>query len=194
MNDQLKAAELLLDEWKWRHQHCWKSLQRFGITALAVAALPYAKAEILYRSIGAGVLVFPIASWIVAIAAAWLYAAEYTRCRPVETRYYDLLGEFRPTKTYGQRPRTRVSIGRLTISFFVVVATAVAVANAWILMKVANVTTISWYCFWIGAGLAMLLSCLLGIGLQLWAGKNIKQSMFRDGADEIQEENRKNKS
>ncbi|HEY0404467.1 MAG TPA: hypothetical protein VGC89_01990, partial [Pyrinomonadaceae bacterium] len=73
---KIEAIKLLLDEWKWRHQHCWKSLQRFGITAIAVAAVPYAKAESLPRSLGKWTLMFPLAAWLLALAATWLFTAE----------------------------------------------------------------------------------------------------------------------
>jgi len=94
----LNAAELLLDEWKWRHQHCWRFISRWGLSALTVALLPYVSVFhdgfTFLRGLGRAVFLFPLASIALAQVAIWLFAAEYVRCRPVEAMYNKALGRY----------------------------------------------------------------------------------------------------
>jgi len=176
MHDQLKAAELLLDEWKWRHQHCWKSLQRFGITALTIAAVPYIRADIFKSSgLQRGTLVFPLVAWLVSLAAAWLYTAEYTRCRPVETKYYEVLGDaLRPIKLNSQLQKPRNSIGKATIRFFVIGATIVSATNALIVRKIST-PEISVNYIWAVSFAAVLISVRLAFWMTDWADAKINE-------------------
>lgn len=164
-------VKILMNDWQWRHAHCWKTLQRFGLGALTVAAIPYAKSDIFQGNIYA--LFFPIASALIALAATALFAAEYVRCRPIETKYYEVLGEDSP---FRHKSQTGIwpSVGRSTIFLFIVGSTAVSIANAWILLKVINVS-VEPQQFGIWATILMFLSLLLGWLLAHWSGKTIKK-------------------
>jgi hypothetical protein len=94
-NIKLEHAKMLLDEWKTRHHHCWYSLQVYGLAAVTVAFVPYLRKE-FYQELGGAVLIFPVVSWLLALAAAWLFTAEYLKCRPVEQKYYELIAPDRP--------------------------------------------------------------------------------------------------
>jgi hypothetical protein len=50
-DSKTEVIKILVNDWQWRHQHCWKSLQRFGLAAITVAAIPYAKAELFQGNI-----------------------------------------------------------------------------------------------------------------------------------------------
>jgi hypothetical protein len=164
-------VKILMNDWQWRHAHCWKTLQRFGLGALTVAAIPYAKSDIFQGNIYA--LFFPIASALIALAATALFAAEYVRCRPIETKYYEILGEDSPFRNKSQMG-IWPSVGRSTIFLFIVGSTAISIANAWILLKVINVN-VEPRQFEIYAIVLMCFSVLLGWLLARWSGKMIKK-------------------
>jgi hypothetical protein len=86
----LEAAKLMLDEWKFRQLHCWSSLQHYGLAAVTVSIAPYLKSD-LFAQLGKLILVFPIVGWLLSVAAAWLFAAEYVRCHPIAYKYQKLL-------------------------------------------------------------------------------------------------------
>ena len=95
--NQLEAVKLLLDEWKFRHQHCWDTLQRYGLAAATVSIVPYIKTD-LFASLGKAVLIFAVVGWLLFLAAAWLFAAEYYRMRPISEKHRELLEPYYPAR------------------------------------------------------------------------------------------------
>jgi hypothetical protein len=167
-SDDVAVAALLLDEWKWRHQHCWKSLQRYSLAALTLALIPYVwllrepdklppgSPDLFRARFGSLVLIFPFAALVLAQAAVWLFASEYMRCRPVEAMYNTVLGSYSPnapTGSYANTPTAVVSHGwqrsvaQLTIVIVGVFSALLTLANVYVLVEVANLT-IRWY-YWL---------------------------------------------
>jgi hypothetical protein len=140
----LERAKILLDEWKARHQHCWNSLQRYGLAAVTVSVIPYLRSE-FYQELHRAVLIFPVVAWLLALAAAWLFAAEYVKCRPVEQKYYQMLGEaYRPEKFQHEKRWQKVlakRVGWNTVYIFVLGFTLLSIANGAILWRLARVVT-----------------------------------------------------
>jgi hypothetical protein len=90
----LEAAKLLLDEWKFRQQHCWSLLPRYGLAAIFVSIIPYLKIE-LFTNYHIDKLIFPWIGWLLALAATWLFLAEQYRCYSVLEHYRKLIGKER---------------------------------------------------------------------------------------------------
>src|SRR5687767_148238 len=90
----LEAAKLLLDEWKFRQQHCWSLLPRYGLAAVFVSIIPYLKIE-LFTNYQINKLIFPWTGWLLAFAATWLFLAEQYRCYSVLEHYRKLIGKER---------------------------------------------------------------------------------------------------
>jgi hypothetical protein len=161
---RLDTVKILMNDWQWRHQHCWKSLQRFGLAAITVAVIPYAKSELFQENLAT--LFFPIGAWFVALAAVLLFAAEYVRCKPIEDKYYALLGDDSPIKT--KPKKIGPSVGKSTIFSFVVGATLLSIGNAWILLKVINVSIWAWaFIGW--ASLSLIISLIIAWKLSDWS-------------------------
>jgi hypothetical protein len=167
-SDDVAVAALLLDEWKWRHQHCWKSLQRYSLAALTIALIPYVwllrepdkltpgSPDLFRARFGNLVLIFPFAALLLAQAAVWLFASEYIRCRPVEAMYNTVLGSYSPnapTGSYPSAPTAAVSHGwkrsvaQLTIVIVGTFSALLTLANVRVLVAVANLT-VRWY-YWL---------------------------------------------
>ena len=91
----LEGAKVLLDEWKWRQDHCWTSLRQYSIAAVTVSIVPYVKSDLI-ASLGRFAFLFPILGWLIFFLATWLFASEYVRSKPVEIRYRQLLGRCAP--------------------------------------------------------------------------------------------------
>lgn len=158
----VEIATLLLDEWKWRHQHCWKSLQRYCLAALTITLIPYVwllresttlpePIPPFKTSFGSLVLVFPFASLILAQAAIWLFASEYIRCRSVEAMYNTILGTYSPnvvskTTTLSMKK----GVGQLTVIIVGALSALLTFGNICVLVLVATLTVKSnvSYLFW----------------------------------------------
>ncbi len=86
----LEKAKLLLDEWKFRQQHCWSILPRYGLAAIFVSIIPYLKIE-LFTNYHINKLIFPRIGWVLAFTATWLFMAEQYRCYSVLKQYRQLI-------------------------------------------------------------------------------------------------------
>src|SRR4051812_30834220 len=84
LND-LEAAKLLLDAWKFRQTHCWKSLQTFFVAAVVVSTLPYVMKQEVLALLRKVRILFPLGGGVIGLAAVWLYAAEFVRCRSLNS-------------------------------------------------------------------------------------------------------------
>jgi hypothetical protein len=91
------GAKVLLDEWKFRHQHSWTSLRQYVIAAVTISIVPYIKTDLI-PNLGSTVLLFPFVGWLMSVGAILLFAAEYVRCYDAETQYYWLLGDTLPAQ------------------------------------------------------------------------------------------------
>ena len=85
-------AKVLLDAWKFRQAHCWTSLQRYSIAAVAVSIVPYVKPD-LVTQLGPAIFVFPGLGLIIGLATVWLFGAEYVRCYPVHNAFLQHVDE-----------------------------------------------------------------------------------------------------
>lgn len=94
----LEAAKLLLDEWKFRQQHCWSILPRYGLAAVIVSIVPYLRIE-LFTTYHIKMLIFPWIGLLLALAATWLFVAEQYRCYSVLQHYRMLIGKDRINRT-----------------------------------------------------------------------------------------------
>jgi hypothetical protein len=94
----LEGAKVLLDEWKWRQDQCWTSLRQYSVAAVTASIVPYIKPDLI-GSLGRLIFIFPILGWLIFVVAAWLFASEYVRAKPVEERYRQLLGWYSPDPT-----------------------------------------------------------------------------------------------
>jgi hypothetical protein len=155
---EAQVAAILNDQWKWRHQHCWKLLNRYGLTGLTIAIVPYLhrldffsqKLDELVGRLGNWELFFPLAGWAIAQSAVYLFTEEYVRCRPVETMCNKVLARQHssplpipvvstPAKTHKARlgqaiKRVPRSIGQTTILLYSSLATILTLANMYMII------------------------------------------------------------
>jgi hypothetical protein len=121
---------VLLDEWKYRHNHCWSSLRQYIIAAVAVSIVPYVKSDLI-QTLGRTVLLFPFVGWVIVVGAILLFEAEYARCHDAEAQYHWLLGPSLP----GQNSTLRFkrvafrSISLTTISVLFMLSWLLSVGN-----------------------------------------------------------------
>jgi hypothetical protein len=134
---QVEAAKLLLDEWKFRHQHLWDSLRRYGLAAVIVSIVPYVKPDLVTR-LDIYVMVFPVVGYLVSLAAIWLFAAEYYRLRPVAARHRELLRPYYPEKredVSGWKKSLTKKIGWATVYILSSAFTALFILNVVLLWQ-----------------------------------------------------------
>jgi hypothetical protein len=163
---RLETAKVLLDEWKWRHLHCWKSLNRGVLSAVTVSLAPYVwllkDGDNAFKSgLQFWVLIFPVLAAFIVQAAVSLFAGEYIRCRPVLAKYNELLGENSPNPPDKQPTETwKMSVAQWTILGYGVGATLVSLSNAYLLTRVANLditSTVNALAFWASSLLLIVL-------------------------------------
>ncbi len=90
----LEAAKLLLDAWKFRQGHAWSSLTRYFLAAAFLSSVPYILKEELVHRLKVILLLLPILGGVVALAAVWLYAAEYIRAQSMNREFRKLLQDY----------------------------------------------------------------------------------------------------
>lgn len=189
MANDFEAAKVLLEEWKWRHQHCWKSLNRYGLTAITVGLVPYVwllkesptpsagTVNLLKEKIGTGVVLFPLFALIIAQAAVWVFASEYVRCRPVEAMYNKVLGTYSanvPAKE--PTPLWRSGVARNTIFIFGMLATLLAFIDVCLLVYVADLKIYTdWvrYVTWCGIFLVIVSVIVFDWRLANWSSVQV---------------------
>lgn len=90
----LEAAKLLLEAWKIRHAHSWSSLTRYFFAAAFVSVIPYVLREELASRLGGFLMAFPLLGRLIALAAVWLYAAEYIRSQRMNREFRRILKDY----------------------------------------------------------------------------------------------------
>ncbi len=147
---RLETIKVLLDEWKWRHQHCWKSLNRGVLSAVTVSLAPYIwllrEGDNAFKSgLGYWVLIFPLIAALVVQAVVSLFAGEYIRCRPVLAKYNELLGEDSPNPPDKKATNWKMSVAQWTILGYGAGATLISLGNAYIITLIAklDITTVN---------------------------------------------------
>jgi hypothetical protein len=133
-----QAAQLLLDEWKFRQTHCWRLLQRFGLAAIVVSIAPYASANLIpaWRPYVHWLAWF---GWGLELFVAWFFAAEYIRCYRRGRAYDTLLREKWPKATAMPQDWKRYEkpfarrIGWVTVWAIIVISTVILWANLYVL-------------------------------------------------------------
>jgi hypothetical protein len=107
-SSNLEAAKLLLDEWKWRQEHRWNAVRQYALAAVVVSIVPYTKTDLI-PVLGRLVMFFPVVSWLIFLVAGEMFAFDYVRDVPVQEKYRQLLGEFRPNESSYQSKRRRLT-------------------------------------------------------------------------------------
>jgi hypothetical protein len=130
------GAKVLLDEWKFRHQHSWTSLRQYFIAAVTISIVPYVKPDLI-PTLGSTVLLFPLVGWLISVGAILLFAAEYVRCYDAEVQYHWLLGDTLPDQKATRSFKTLAfrSIGQTTIAVLFVMSWMLSVGNAIVLIR-----------------------------------------------------------
>jgi hypothetical protein len=77
------------EEFKYRHDHYWKSFFKFSFAILFLLILPYAYKEKLDALENIKILI-PILSLVLSLVSAWLLAAEYERIRVTYLKFQEL--------------------------------------------------------------------------------------------------------
>lgn len=163
---RLETAKVLLDEWKWRHQHCWKSLNRGVLSAVTISLAPYVwllrDGDNAFKSgLRFWVLIFPVIAAVVVQAAVSLFAGEYIRCRPVLAKYNELLGADSPNPPDKKATENwKMSVAQWTILGYGAGAALISLGNAYILTLVAKLditTTDNRNVFWIASLVSLIL-------------------------------------
>jgi hypothetical protein len=169
----LETAKLLLDEWKWRHQHCWKSLNRGVLSAVTVSLAPYVWLlrdgdNAIKSGLRFWVLIFPVVAAFVVQAAVSLFAGEYIRCRPVLAKYNELLGDDSPNPPDKKATANwKMSVAQWTILGYGAGAALLSLGNAYLLTRIASLDISTSYnkgAFWI----ASLSLTILLITFDIW--------------------------
>jgi len=97
-----RIAEILWEEWKYRHGVFWDSIYRWGLVVGLITIAPYIRPSMI-EDLGVYVLIFPILAFLLGVFSSWHLAAEYSRLSLVDKRFRPFLREFRPGKI---KPRT----------------------------------------------------------------------------------------
>ncbi|MBI3158570.1 MAG: hypothetical protein HYZ26_03095 [Chloroflexi bacterium] len=132
-----QIANLLWEEWKYRHEIYWQSIYRWGLAVGFITIAPYYFQERLISTLGWQVVAFPAVAALLAIFAAWHLGAEYVRLGEVSQRYHLVLGEHAPKRL--PKGLFSRSISKAVTRMFLFVGLVLQALNAWVLLKLVGV-------------------------------------------------------
>jgi hypothetical protein len=95
--EEKQAADLLWNEWKYRHDLFWKMLFRWGASVLTLWAIPFLR-PVVFKPLPRLALLFPLMAFVLSLFSAWLLAAEQRRFGMVNQMYNELRGRFLPPR------------------------------------------------------------------------------------------------
>jgi hypothetical protein len=140
----LEAAKLLLDSWKFRQAHAWSSLTRYFFAAVFVSVLPYILKNELVSKLKDFLLVLPIIGGLIALAAIWLYAAEYVRAQSMNRQFRSLLKNYQQYHKVDLRRIEKIvlapRIGWTTVYLLTVASIVLSSINIFIVWSLIRIT------------------------------------------------------
>ncbi len=129
-----KKAELYWEEWKYRHDVYWKSLNLWGGAVIFLLIGPYTGAVNL-TDLGYYVFVFPALAFLLSLFAGWQLAAEYARIVNVTKSLRDELPVYVIEPTTRREKILFYSIGKVVTRAFVLGLSALSIVDAIILSQ-----------------------------------------------------------
>ena len=87
--DEIEMVKIYWEEFKYRHDHYWKSFFKFSFAILFLLVLPFMYPEKISK-FGKLQLIIPILSMILSLASAWLLASEYERIKVANQKFQEL--------------------------------------------------------------------------------------------------------
>ncbi|MCR4409134.1 MAG: hypothetical protein QHH43_00565 [Candidatus Saccharicenans sp.] len=104
-SDDMKWAELLWDEYKYRHMMFWKSFYLWGGAAVTIFIMPFLKKEL--KVLNQAIFIFPLIGFIISLIGAWHLAAESERLLKIGEKYSQIRKEeYKPGNIYEVPIRT----------------------------------------------------------------------------------------
>ena len=96
-------AELIWEEYKYRHDLYWKSIYLWGGAATAIFIAPFFKPELIV--LGSAIFIFPVVGLAISLIGAWHLASESERLGVVGAKYNQIRGaQYSPPWIYkGER-------------------------------------------------------------------------------------------
>lgn len=121
--EEKQAADLLWNEWKYRHELWWSSFSRWTGVMVGLWAIPFIKPEI-FDPYPYAALLFPLGALVLSFFSMWHLNAEYARLKMVRDRLDGLLGAFRPPEIPRDKAIDRISA--LSVGRSIIIAHGVA--------------------------------------------------------------------
>jgi hypothetical protein len=131
MNDE-DVIKLLWQEYELRQKNYWNYFNRFTLAIVTISIIPYVKPDVK-DTLGKLIVVFPFATFLIALLAMWLLGAEYQRMSMIRKKYDELLGPKyqiprMPEKTCWQKI-VKYPIGSILSLLFGIGFTLLSLAN-----------------------------------------------------------------
>lgn len=140
----LEAAKLLLDAWKFRQAHAWSLLTRYFFAAVFVSVIPYMLKDELLIRLDRLLLILPVLGGMIALAAVWLYAAEYVRAQSMNLEFRNLLQKYQHYLIIELRTIEKIilkpRIGWTTVYVLAIASIALSSTNAFIVWLLIPLT------------------------------------------------------
>ena len=90
--DEIEMAKLYWEEYKYRHEHYWKSFFKFSYAIIFLLVIPYLHPDKIIQ-LAHYIKLFPTAAALLSIAAAWVLAAEYERIAVTSEKLIEIKSE-----------------------------------------------------------------------------------------------------
>jgi hypothetical protein len=129
-----KQAELYWEEWKYRHEVYWKSVNLWGGAIILLLVGPYTDV-VNQADLGEFILIFPALAFLMSLFSGWQLSAEYVRTCNAWISLRNVLPIHRvEPKTFKEKVQF-YSIGKFVTRVFVIGLSALSVIDFFILSK-----------------------------------------------------------
>lgn len=149
------AAELLVEEWKYRHDVYWKFYVRWGTAILFLLSVPWIAPPPFLDDIGDYIIVIPMTAAILVGLSTWHIYEEYTRTKTVYAVLRRLRSpEYETTYTRRRKPGkvpTIAAVAVVAYAFLLGVLTLIAggMLRGWLgLLGVMTILVFFWAYTW----------------------------------------------
>jgi hypothetical protein len=126
---ELERAKLLWDEYKYRHEHCWRTVFQLTTAIVILSVIPYVHKDVV-MVLTWGILALPILSLALALFSLFLMNRELDSLRKIKDEYRKLQA------TLFEIRYTRKSMFKSIFLMYLFTLVSLSLVNLWLVARI----------------------------------------------------------
>jgi hypothetical protein len=128
-NYELERAKLLWDEYKYRHEYCWRTVFQLTTAIVILSVIPYVHKDIV-MILTWGILALPVLSLALALFSLFLMNRELDSLRKIKDEYRKLQA------TLFEIRYTRKSMFKSVFLMYLLTLVFLSLVNLWLVARI----------------------------------------------------------